>query len=255
MNMEINYFLATFIILIIILTIFFPVFGYNSIKKLKKSIAEGDLSKRIKFYHETILWSWIPLFLIFLLIPISGISLNDIGIKWIHIDTSSLTKWVVYPIIGLYILYLLYNIYTIIIFKSNKESRAKAAQSIPDDLKWLFPITQKEKRVWSLVSISAGITEEILYRGYLFYALAIVFPILSLFDILLITTLIFGIGHIYQGKEAIKSTILGLVFGIFYIVFDSVIPIIIAHIAQDLVVRDIFEEKIKNSSNPGTNII
>ena len=252
--MEINFFLITFIILIIILFIFFPISGYNSIKKLKKSIADGDYSKRIKFYRETILWSWIPLFLVFLMILISGISLNDIGIKWIHIDTSSLTKWVVYPAIGFYIIYLLYNIYSIIIFKSNKESRAKAAKGIPDDLKFLFPITQKEKRVWSLVSISAGITEEILYRGYLFYALPIVFPYLSLIHILFITTIIFGIGHVYLGKEAIKSAVLGLFFGIFYIVFDSVIPVIIIHIAQDLVVRDILEEEFDKKNTATNNV-
>ncbi len=250
--MEVNFFLIIFIILIIIVTIFFPISGYNSIKKLKKSIAGRDYSKRIKFYRETILWSWIPFFLIFLLIPISGISLNDIGIKWFHIDTSSLTKWVVYPSIGFYILYLLYNIYSIIVFKSNKESREKAAKGVPDNFRSLLPITQKEKRVWSLVSISAGTTEEILYRGYLFYALAIVFPYLSLIHILFITTIIFGIGHVYLGKEAIKSTVLGLLFGIFYIVFDSVIPVIIIHIAQDLVVRDILVEEI-DKENTATN--
>jgi hypothetical protein len=189
------------------------------------------------------------------MIPISGLSLDCIGLKWIHIDTSSLSKWVVYPTIGFYIFYLLYIIYSIIIFKSNKESRAKAAKGIPDDFRWFLPITPKEKRAWTLVSISAGITEEILYRGYLFYALAIVFPNLSLIYILFITTVIFGIGHLYLGKEVIKSTILGLIFGIFYIVFDSVIPVIIVHIAQDLVMRDILEEEIDKKNNTATNII
>jgi CAAX protease family protein len=33
--------------------------------------------------------------------------------------------------------------------------------------------------------------------------------------------------------------------GIFYIVFDSVMPVIIIHIAQDLVLRDILEEEIE----------
>ena len=233
------------------MTIFFPISGYNEMKKLKKSIADGD-SQKVKFYRETILWSWIPIFLIFLLIPISGISVNSIGIKWIHIDTSSLSKWVVYPAIGFFVFYLLYNIYLIIIFKSNKESRAKTAKSIPD-FRWIFPITRKEKSVWSLLSISAGITEEILYRGYLFYALAIVFPNLSLIHILFISTLIFGVGHIYLGKEVIKATILGLIFGIFYIVFDSVIPVIIIHIVQDLALRDIFEEEIEKINNTATN--
>ncbi len=254
MNMEINFFLIIFIIQILILTIFFPISGYNDFKRLKKSIADGDNYKKIKYYHGVIFWSWVPIFLIFLLVPISGLSVGSIGIKWIQIDTSSLSKWVVYPTIGFYIFYLLYNIYSIIIFKFNKESRTKAAKGIPDDLKSLLPITQKEKRVWSLVSISAGTTEEILYRGYLFYALAIVFPYLSLIHILFITTIIFGIGHVYLGKEAIKSTVLGLLFGIFYIVFDSVIPVIIIHIAQDLVLRDILEEEIDKKNTATNNV-
>lgn len=116
----------------------------------------------------------------FFLLPISCISLDSIGIKWIQIETASLSTWVIYPTIGFYIFYLLYNIYSILIFKYNKESRAKAAKSIPDDFKWFFPITQKEKRAWNIVSISAGTTEEIVYRGYLFYAFAIFFPNLSL---------------------------------------------------------------------------
>lgn len=67
------------------------------------------------------------------------------------------------------------------------------------------------------------------------------FPSLSIVYILFITTIIFGIGHAYQGKEVIRSTIIGLFMGIFYIVFDSIIPIAILHIAQDLIVRDILE--------------
>ena len=252
MNVEFNFFLIIFIILIVILTIFYPISGHYEIKKLKKSIADGDNNKKIKFYHETIFWSWIPVILILLLLLISGISVDSIGIKWIHIDTSSLSKWVVYPVIGFYFFYLLYYIYLIIIFKSNKDSRAKAAKRIPN-FRWIFPITSKEKSAWSLLSISAGITEEIVYRGYLFYALAIVFPNLSLIHILFITVLIFGIGHIYLGMEVIKATILGLIFGIFYIVFDSVIPVIIIHIVQDLALRDIFEEEIEKINNTATN--
>ena len=105
------------------------------------------------------------------------------------------------------------------------------------------PITKKEKQVWSMLSVSAGITEEIVYRGYLFYALPVIFPSLSLLHILLLSTAIFGMGHIYLGKEAIRATLLGLMFGVFYIVFDSVIPLIIVHIAQDLVMRDLLEEE------------
>ncbi len=243
MNTELNFFLLVFIVLLMILTIYLPVSGRKEIEKVKKGIADGDYSKRLEFYYSTIFWPWLPVLLIFSLIPMSGISLDSLGIRWINIDTSSLSKWIIYPTIGFYVLYLLYNVYSIIIFKTNKESRAKIANSIPEDSRWVLPVTQKEKRVWTLLSISAGTTEEIIYRGYLFYTLAVVFPGLSILQILFISTLIFGIGHIYLGKEAIKSTMLGLVFGIFYIVFNSLIPVIIIHIAQDLVVRDILEEE------------
>lgn len=242
--MEINLFLIVFIILVISMTIFFPVSGYYEIRKLKKSFAEGDKHKKINFYYQQIIWSWIPIFLIFIMIPLSGMNLNNIGIKWIDIYTSSISKWVVFPTIGFYLIYLSYNIYLIFIYKYNRESRIKAAKGIIDDYKWFLPITRKEKSLWSRVSISAGITEEILYRGYFFYALAIVFPDLSIFQILFIATIIFGVGHVYLGKEVIKSTILGLLFGIFYIVFNSIIPVIIIHISQDLVLRDILEEEI-----------
>ena len=245
MYKEFNFFLIIFILLIIILTILYPILGAKEIKKLKRRKIDGDTNEKVKFYRETIIWSWIPLLLIFLLIPISGVSLADIGVKWIKIDTSSLSKWIVFPVIGFYLLHLFQNIYYIIILKSNKERREKVAKDIPYEYMWFLPITIKEKRVWSYVSISAGITEEILYRGYFFFALAVLFPVLSIIHILIITTLIFGIGHIYLGKEVIKSTLLGLVFGVYYIIFASVVPVIIIHIAQDLVIRDMIKEETK----------
>lgn len=242
--MSIDFFLITFVILVFLVTIFFPISGYFKIKNLKKRIAEGDNHRKIKFFYSTIFWSWIPIFLIFIMMPISGVPLENIGMKWINIDTSSISKWILFPVIGFYFLFLFYNIYSIIIFKYNEERRAKAAEGIPADFNSFLPTTQNERGIWDLVSVSAGICEEILYRGYFFYALAVVFPNLSIIHILLISTVLFGIGHIYLGKEVIKATLLGLIFGIFYIVFDSVIPVIIFHIAQDLVLRDILKEEI-----------
>jgi len=244
MNFEIDFFLIIFILLLILLTIVSPISGYQSVAKLKKNNSEA---KKIKFYRDSIIWLWILVFLVLLIIPLSDTGLHNIGFKWIDLETHSLNQWIVYPTIGFFLFYLSYNIYLIIVFKSNRARRAKASKDIPKDFRIFFPITKKEKRVWSFVAISAGITEEIIYRGYLFYALGMIFPGLSLIYILLITTIIFGTGHIYLGKEAIKSTLLGLIFGIFYIVFDSVFPIIIIHITQDLVVRDLLDEEIENN--------
>ncbi|NAS14090.1 CPBP family intramembrane glutamic endopeptidase [Poritiphilus flavus] len=241
--MKVDFFAIVFIFLILILTVYFPISGYRGMKRLKSQLTAGNHEEKARFYHRTIAGSWVPVILVLLLIPISNVNPGDLGLKWIQIDTTSVSKWIVYPLIGFFLLYLIYLLYSLFVIKYDKKNREKVAKTIPEDTRFLLPVTPKEKQLWTRVSISAGITEEIVYRGYLFFALAVVFPSLSIIHILLITTLIFGMGHIYLGKDAIKSTFLGLLFGVFYILFDSVIPVIILHIVQDLVVRDIFQEE------------
>lgn len=106
-----------------------------------------------------------------------------------------------------------------------------------------MPITREERRAWKLVAISAGITEEIVYRGYLFFIINYYFPIFPSLIVLLISSIIFGIGHIYQGKELLKPTVLGLLFGFYYLSIRSLVPIIIIHVLQDLIVAYIFNEE------------
>ena len=240
--MKLDFFLISFIALTGYLAIFVPISGYYEIKKLKKSLELGAANK-VKFFKEIILWSWLPIILIALLLLLTDMNLGDIGIKWIDISSSSLNTGIVYSLIGLSLLYFGYNIYLIILLRTNEKIRKKTAATVPKNAQVFLPITKQEKKVWRFVALSFGTTEEIVYRGYFFYALAFVFPELSIFYILLIVTLLFGLGHIYQGKEVIKPTILGLFFGIFYIVFDSILPLIILHIVGDLVATDILEEE------------
>jgi membrane protease YdiL (CAAX protease family) len=231
-----------FVIIILFAGIVSPIAGYWEYKQLKEEIAQGKNNK-LKQYQNTILWSWIPIIFIVLLIPLSGLKIEDIGLRKIDIASSSLSNWIAIPVIAIYIIYLFYNIYSIIILKYSKETRVKSAEQIPQEY-WVFlPVTQKEKQTWDWVALTAGITEEILYRGYIFFALALFYPNISLAIILLISTCLFGIGHIYQGVDAIKPTIIGLLFGVFYITFNSLLPVILIHIVQDLVVRNLLDEK------------
>ena len=233
--------LIIFILIIIIAGIVSPIEGYREIKKLKEGIAQGKNNK-LKQYHKTIVWSWIPIVFIVLLFPLSGLKFEDIGLRKIDVAASSLSHWIIIPIIALYIIYLSYNLYSIIILNFSKETRAKSAERIPQEYRAFLPITQKEKQTWYCVALTAGITEELLYRGYIFFAVALFFPNISLPIILFISTCLFGIGHIYQGIEAIKPTIIGFVFGVFYITFNSLFPVILLHTVQDLVVRNLIDE-------------
>lgn len=242
MRTEINIFTITFIILLIFIGVCSPILGYVEYRKLKKEVAESG-NRKLKYYYDQIIWSWIPVIIILLLLPLSDMSLGDIGIRQIDIHVSSFSNWIIYPSIMLFLLYFLYNVYCIIVLKFSRITRIKSSERLPKGYSTFFPVTKREKKVWDVVAISAGITEELIYRGYLFCALLLIFPNLPVFVVLLFSTFIFGLGHIYQGKEVIKPTILGLIFGYYYIVFNSVLPIIMIHIAQDLVVRDLLDEE------------
>ena len=76
----------------------------------------------------------------------------------------------------------------------------------------LLPRTPTERRMWVLVSVSAGITEEILYRAFLLIFLAGVLPDASVWTIVVISSAAFGFAHLYQGpKGVILTGLLGAV--------------------------------------------
>gem|GEM_PF-5270064 len=66
------------------------------------------------------------------MLPVSGVSIKNIGWKWIDLDAPSLSNWIIYPTIGIYFLFLLYNIYLIVIFRSNEEIRVIAFSGLAE---------------------------------------------------------------------------------------------------------------------------
>ncbi len=97
----------------------------------------------------------------------------------------------------------------------------------------LLPQGYLEIMAWIIVSISAGVCEEIVYRGYLqkqFLALTG-----SSFAAILIQGIIFGISHGYQGfKQVIIISVFGVFYGALAIWRKSLIPNMVAHAWGDI---------------------
>ena len=93
---------------------------------------------------------------------------------------------------------------------------------------FLLPATLPESVVWIAVSAAAGVSEELVFRGYLqrqIWSLTKNLPVA-----LLLQAFIFSIGHIYQGwKPALVTAIYGLVFGLVAAWRRSIVPGAIAH--------------------------
>jgi membrane protease YdiL (CAAX protease family) len=98
----------------------------------------------------------------------------------------------------------------------------------------LLPDTAIEGTVWVLLSISAGVCEEFVYRGYLqrqFSAFT-----RNRTAGLLLSALAFGLSHAYQGPSAvIRITVYGALFGALATTTRSLLPGILAHATEDIV--------------------
>jgi membrane protease YdiL (CAAX protease family) len=84
------------------------------------------------------------------------------------------------------------------------------------------------------LAMTAGLCEEFLYRGF---AIA-VFSYLGLqaWVAVLISSVLFGLAHSYQGRGGIVMTLLiGLILGTSRIIYDSLVPAIFWHSAVDVV--------------------
>jgi membrane protease YdiL (CAAX protease family) len=109
---------------------------------------------------------------------------------------------------------------------------------IPDFMRKLaervLPNTSVEFAPYCALAFTAGVCEEFLYRGFAMAALsrAGVFS----WAAVLLTSVLFGLAHTYQGRSGVIGTgLMGLVFGLARILVSSLIPVMIWHSVVDLV--------------------
>ena len=95
----------------------------------------------------------------------------------------------------------------------------------------LLPHTEKERRLFWLVSLTAGVTEEIFFRGFLIWFLAAwMGPLLAV----LLSSALFGAGHIYMGwAQAPKTALVGLILAFIALGSASLVPAMLLHAALD----------------------
>ena len=115
--------------------------------------------------------------------------------------------------------------------RPRKYASAEALKSMA----WFLPATWVERRWFGYVCVTAGICEETLFRGFLLHYLH-AFPwSLNLTLALLVSAIIFGLQHLYQGvAEAIQSGVIGLLMGVLFLLTGNLLTPMIVHAALDL---------------------
>lgn len=101
----------------------------------------------------------------------------------------------------------------------------------------LMPHTPRENRLFRMLAITAGICEEVLYRGFVMWYLAISITIIPA---ALVSSILFGFAHIYIGiPHVIRTVIVGAVFAVVVLSTGSLWPAVVLHAAIDLFSGDL----------------
>ena len=114
----------------------------------------------------------------------------------------------------------------------SEENRAEAREAIRG-LAILLPHAPREYAWFRPVAWTAGICEELLFRGYLPWVFGLFLHPLVAWGL---ATVAFGIGHAYQGVGGIvKTTIVGAVFALLTWASGSILPAVVLHGAIDAI--------------------
>jgi len=107
----------------------------------------------------------------------------------------------------------------------------------------LLPKTREEKVVFVFLSFSAGVGEELAYRGFLIPALTLALG--WTWGAALLSSAVFGLLHAYQGwLGIIRTTALGLVLATSFILTGVLWPAILAHTILDVIAGIILGETL-----------
>lgn len=98
----------------------------------------------------------------------------------------------------------------------------------------LLPQSGRERLAFLGLSITAGICEELVFRGFLIPAIGSAIGALGLAAV--IAAAVFGLVHAYQGfGGAVRAALLGAMLSLPLLVAGSILPAVLAHAAIDVI--------------------
>lgn len=195
--------------------------------RMKKLLAMPHISlmERLVLYASTIAFQWVAVAIVGWRVWAHGYTAQQLGLVFYHRTTL-----VVSGIVGGVVIATLQWLNLRRVSRIPPESRGPL-QAIAERI---LPQTTVELPPYLALAITAGLCEEFLYRGFAMAALANAG--LSAWLVVLVSSILFGLAHSYQGRGGIVMTfVVGLVLGASRLAYNSVVPAIFWHSAIDMV--------------------
>jgi hypothetical protein len=209
---------------------------YNHVAELKR-IAAGEATDRTNMYWQTIGMEWLFLAMLFAVWIDTSRSLESLG----FVSPSGVGFWLSTGLVTVSMLLILLSSKRLSgLTQSERDSQRESF----GDLGYFLPHTNKELCTFYQLSVTAGIVEEIVYRGFVLWYLQ---SFMGIWPAVAVSSVAFGLAHSYQGLAGFFRTgLVGATLGILFAISGSIWVPIVAHILIDVLqgrqIREIYRD-------------
>ncbi len=202
--------------------------NYLRHRRMRDRMDSGEAGILMLEYKDTLTILWGGAFLVMVVWLLNGRPLADMGIL-LGTSTAHLIGWGVVAVISLV---LSAQVYAVGKNPKSADAVRTALENEPGVMR-IMPKTQQEYFWFKALSVTAGITEEIIFRGYLIWFFALWLP---LWWAALVALAFFVAAHLYQEsvRSLLKVAAIGACLTALYLLSGSLLAAIVLHAVVDL---------------------
>ena len=203
-----------------------PLVGSWSQQRLRRTRA--DPRSLLRRYRRTAALEWALVAVSAVLVAgAPGLTAADVGLRWPRLAGGA-APYTVAGAVGL--------AGSLALLAGLRYRIDRGAEVVaPAEVLALIPRTTAERRAFASVSITAGVCEEVLYRGLLLAVAVAVWPDIPAVRLVLLSGIAFGLAHAYQGVPGMLTTaVLGASLAVLYVGSGSLLLPVLYHVLVDL---------------------
>lgn len=199
-----------------------PWLGRRRYRSLQQALRSGNPRARSRVYVRSLIAKWAPVLSLAILAAVGMVSWAGLGVRYSDREIPP----------RMWIFFLVLFALTTVYFRKRGEKQIARLMKMAGAI---VPTSLREQWLFAALAISAGITEELLYRGFFVFYLGTYAPGLARWAVIAACALLFGIAHLYQGWTGVLFTgTLGAILTILYMETGSLLAPVVLHSLIDL---------------------